>query len=66
MIINIDGEINLSYVQNLCLIFFPGEKFSDKESPSESTPVLDLRVEKTDAGCYALAKMTVGDKTSVI
>lgn len=65
MIINIDGEINLSYVQNLCLIFFPGEKFSDKESPSESTPVLDLRVEKTDAGCYALAKMTVGDKSEV-
>ena len=46
MIVNIDGEINLSYVQNLCLIFFPGAKFSQNEEMSEETPVLDLKVEK--------------------
>ena len=64
MIVNIDGEINLSYVQNLCLIFFPGAKFSQNEEMSEETPVLDLKVETTESGCYAKAKMSVGDKSA--
>ena len=63
MIVNVQGDINLSYVQNLCLIFFPGEKFSREEKLSDDTPVLDLIVEKTEAGCYARARMSIGDKS---
>ena len=64
MIINIDGEINLSYVQNLCLIFFPGEKFSQNEEMTEDTPVLELKVENTEDGCYARAKMSIGERSA--
>lgn len=65
MIVNIDGEINLSYVQNLCLIFFPGAKFSQSEEMTEDTPILELKVENTEGGCYARAKMSVGGKSAM-
>ncbi len=65
MIVNIDGDINLSYVQNLCLIFFPGAKFSLDEEMTEDTPVLDLKIEHPEGGCYAKAKMSIGDKSAV-
>ena len=38
MKITIEGDINVSYVQNLCLIFFPGQKFSQQEQESEEQP----------------------------
>ena len=40
MKLNISGNINSYYVQTLCMIFFPGEKFSDKaeEDPEVATP----------------------------
>ncbi|MBR6726676.1 MAG: hypothetical protein IKM08_00650, partial [Clostridia bacterium] len=43
----INGDINEYYVQTLCMIFFPGEKFSGEEVEGE--PVLWLDVtEQTD------------------
>lgn len=44
MILNINGEINEYYIQTLCMLFFPGEKFSaakqtDAESPSASVSI---------------------------
>ena len=35
MKLKIDGDINQSYVQNLCLMFFPCEKFSESEEETE-------------------------------
>ena len=34
----IEGPVNKYYVQTLCMIFFPGAKFSDEEEPSAETP----------------------------
>ena len=31
MILHINGDINRYYVQTLCMIFFPGAKFSQNE-----------------------------------
>ena len=44
MILNRNGEINEYYIQTLCMLFFPGEKFSaakqtDAESPSASVSI---------------------------
>ena len=36
----ISGDVNTYYVQTLCMIFFPGEKFSGEEE--EGAPVLYL------------------------
>ena len=48
MKLHINGEINEYYVQTLCMIFFPGEKFSGEEQ--EGAPVLYLDVtEEMDA-----------------
>lgn len=40
----IDGNINRYYVQTLCMIFFPGEKFPEDEVETEDTPVLSLKL----------------------
>lgn len=64
MILNIDGEINQSYVQNLCLIFFPGEKFSPNEVLTEDTAKLDLKVAPLDNGCYSKVTMSIGEKNA--
>ncbi len=63
MIIDLKGDINISYVENLCLIFFPGAKFGKEEIEGEDTPKLDLTVETIDSGCYAKATMSIGDKS---
>ena len=48
MKVYIDGDINRYFVQTLCMIFFPGEKFSDTEEETEDTPVVRLVVAPRD------------------
>ena len=50
MILDLDSEINVYYVQTLALIFFPGEKFSPGEERTPDTPVLTVHVNRTEAG----------------
>ena len=52
MKLNISGNINSYYVQTLCMIFFPGEKFSDTaaEDPEVASPELSLALEETESG----------------
>ena len=61
MKIIIEGDINVSYVQNLCLIFFPGQKFSEHEQESEETPRAYVKVERTSEGCRAQATLSYGE-----
>ena len=46
----IEGPVNKYYVQTLCMIFFPGAKFSDEEEPSEETPALWVSLQRTPSG----------------
>lgn len=64
MILDLDPEINVYYVQTLALIFFPGEKFSPDEEETEETPRLTVRVRKNDEGYIANATLRLGDKVS--
>ena len=59
----IEGNINRYYVQTLCMIFFPGEKFPEDEEVTESTPVLSLKLVCTEE--KAIATATVKYKTEV-
>lgn len=56
MKIQIDSPINKYYVQTLCMIFFPGEKFSGDEDDAES-PCLYLKTTQDDLGIISYAKL---------
>ncbi|MFA5561887.1 MAG: coproporphyrinogen dehydrogenase HemZ [Eubacteriales bacterium] len=63
MKLHITGDINPYYVQTLCMVFFPGAKFSESEVVTPQTPVLDLRmVPRADGAVSAYVTLTVGDK----
>ncbi len=58
----IDGQVNIYYVQTLCMIFFPGEKFSNDQPVDDRTPVLALKVSADPSGCDVDATLTRGAK----
>ena len=62
MNIKIESPVNKYYVQTLCMIFFPGEKFSESGDDRPDAPSLYLRTEKTEEGIKAYAEMSIGDK----
>lgn len=64
MKLNIEGQVNVYYVQTLCMIFYPGEKFSEDQEITENTPVLDLKVQQTPQGYVVDATLTQGAKSA--
>ena len=64
MIVNITGNTNRNYVENLCLIFFPGSKFAKDEVYTEETPLLELLVEEDEDWVRAKALMKVGGQSA--
>ena len=62
MILNINGDINISYVQNLCLLFFPGEKFPPDEVETDETPKAYVTLERKDDGYFAHVRLVANDK----
>ena len=55
MKLTVTGDINAFYVQTLCMIFFPGEKFVENQEITEDTPVMSVSVRNTETGSYAKA-----------
>ncbi len=67
MKLNVSGNINQYYVQTLCMIFFPGEKFSNEagaESDGTAIPELSLSLEENDDGVRVCAELTLDEKYS--
>ena len=62
MILKIEGTTNIYYVQTLCMIFFPGSKFSEQEKPGEGIPEITVRLDKTPEKMTAYATMKLGAK----
>lgn len=60
MKIEIESPINKYYVQTLCMIFFPGEKFSGDESIDE--PYLFLKTTSDNEGISTYAKLVYQGK----
>ena len=55
----IDGSVNKYYIQTLCMIFFPGSKFSDDEPVTEDTPEMWVTMRKSpEAGIDVTAKLS--------
>ena len=59
----VEGDINLYYVQTLCLLFFPGAKFSQDEEVTDSSDVLDLRMVTDEKGVTAYVELTSKGRT---
>lgn len=73
MILHVDEAINASYVQTLCLVFFPGSKFAQNELPSEDTPEMTVRIVARDSDSITAEaillyrqKTTVGTGTAAV
>ncbi len=62
MILKIEGTTNTYYVQTLCMIFFPGSKFSEQEKPGDGVPEITVRLEKAPERMTAYATMKLGAK----
>jgi len=63
MLLTIHGNINKTYCQNLCLIFFPGAKFPEGEAPATGVPQVHIEVWEADGRVVASASVTVDGKT---
>lgn len=59
MRIKLKGDINPYYVQTLCLMFFPGSKFSEKEERAPGEPMVTAEVVETDGGYFGKVKMEI-------
>ena len=60
----VEGNINKYYVQTLCMIFFPGEKFPVDEEENEKTPVLDLKLVCDEEKATATVNAKKGAKSA--
>ncbi len=61
MNIKTESPVNKYYVQTLCMIFFPGEKFGENENNPDA-PSLFLKTEKREMGIWAYASLTLGER----
>ena len=59
----LDGDINVYYIQTLCMIFFPGAKFGAAEQDDPNVPELRLKLTKTENGVEAVATITADGKS---
>ncbi len=63
MILTVEGDISRTYVQNLCLLFFPGAKFSEHETITPETPVAHVVMREDGDFVFAAADLSVGETT---
>ncbi len=62
MKLDIIGEINRTYCQNLCLIFFPGEKFPESGEEQGEHPYAYIKTEENDGYIVSEAMIRVGQR----
>lgn len=60
MILTIHGDLNRSYAQTLCLIYFPGAKFAEDEQPSPDVPSVHFHITRADGMAVARVRIEVG------
>lgn len=64
MKLTVTGDINAFYVQTLCMIFFPGEKFTQDPIITEETPVMQVSVTNSETASFATATLTYMGRTA--
>ena len=64
MRLKLEGNINVYYVQTLCMIFFPGEKFGATEQENPDSPELSLKLVQSEEGMTAEVFVSCKQKTA--
>ena len=65
MKVYINGDVNRYHVQMLCMVFFPGAKFSENEEICEDTPILRLDFEALeDGGAEVYVEVSYGGRSA--
>ena len=59
----LNGKINRTYVQTLCMMFFHGEKFPENEENPNGT--LSVATQDADEGIYCTCELTYKGKSAV-
>ncbi len=60
----LNGEINVYYIQTLCMIFFPGAKFGAEEQNSPDAPELYLNLEPFEEGLRACVTVNANGESA--
>ena len=61
----LDTDVNLNYIQALCMIFFPGAKFALDEVVTEETPVVTVKSTRDEEGSVtASATIKIGAQSA--
>ena len=61
----IEGPVNKYYVQTLCMIYYPGSKFSNDEPEDENTPAMWVTMSKSpETGVDVKAKLCFRGQTA--
>ena len=60
----LDTDVNINYIQTLCMIFFPGAKFGKDEVVTEETPIVQVVSRKEEDKIYAHATITIGEQSA--
>ncbi len=60
----LDGKINVYYIQTLCMIFLPGEKFGTAEQENPDASELYVRLSEQEDGVEAYVKLTLNGSVS--
>lgn len=55
-------NISKYYLQTLCLLYFPGSKFSENESVTDETPIVTVSLTEADGTATARAEIRIGDQ----
>ncbi len=64
MKLKLDGNINVYYVQTLCMIFFPGAKFGADAQNDPDAPELHLSLTEQDGGLTARVTVSFDGKSA--
>ena len=64
MKVTIEGDANRYYVQTLCMIFFPGAKFSENEEITEETPEVVVHTSREGGAVTATVTISIGSLSS--
>lgn len=64
MKLKLDGNINVYYIQTLCMIFFPGAKFGASEEDDPEAPELTLSLRETEEGYEAHVSVSAFQKSA--
>ena len=63
MKLTVSNNINEYYAQTLCLLFFPGSRFSKAEDEPEGSPCADVSALETENGAEATVTLSYGGKS---